>query len=80
MFSKYGDKFATASFDRTCNIWSTETGKLYGTLTGHKNAVFCLDFSRFSERELFATGSLDFTAKIWSSSGNEIWTFRDHKA
>jgi dynein assembly factor with WDR repeat domains 1 len=48
MFSKHGDKFATASFDRTCNIWDTATGKLSSTLSTHKNAVFCLDFSRFS--------------------------------
>jgi dynein assembly factor with WDR repeat domains 1 len=48
MFSKHGDKFATASFDRTCNIWDTTTGKLCSSLSGHKNAVFCLDFSRFS--------------------------------
>lgn len=70
MFSKYGDKFATASYDRTCKIWSTDSGNLLSTLTGHRNAVFCLDFSRFSDRELIATGSLDHTAKIWTSKGN----------
>jgi len=48
MFSKYGDKFITASYDRTCNIWNTKTGKLLSTLSGHRNAVFCIDFSRFS--------------------------------
>lgn len=50
MFSKYGDKFVTASFDRTCNIWDFETGKIQYTLMGHKNAVFSLDFSRFSPK------------------------------
>ena len=69
MFSKYGDKFITASYDRTCNIWNTESGKLISTLSGHRNAVFCLDFSRFSDRELIATGSLDHSIKVWSNSG-----------
>lgn len=23
MFNKYGDKFLTASYDRTCKLWST---------------------------------------------------------
>lgn len=70
MFNRFGDKFITASYDRTCNLWATSSGKLLATLTGHRNAVFCLDFSRFSDRELIATGSLDHTAKIWNSSGH----------
>ena len=80
MFSKYGDKFITASYDRLCHIWNTESGKLLSTLSGHRNAVFCLDFSRFSERELVATGSLDWNIKVWSCSGTELLTFKDHKA
>ena len=48
MFNKYGNKFATASYDRTCRIWDTQTGSLITTLSGHKNAVFSIDFSRFS--------------------------------
>ena len=69
VFNKYGDKFATASYDRTCRIWDTKSGHLLASLSGHRNAVFCLDFSRFSEKGLIATGSLDHHIKIWTSSG-----------
>lgn len=79
MFNRYGDKFATASYDRTCRIWNTSTGDLVSSLSGHRNAVFCLDFSRFSDHELIATGSLDHHIKIWTSSGTEFWHFREHK-
>lgn len=47
-FNKYGDKFATASYDRTCRIWDSSSGSLLTSIKGHRNAVFCLDFSRFS--------------------------------
>ena len=50
MFNKYGNKFATASYDRNCRIWDTQTGSLITTLSGHKNAVFSIDFSRFSSQ------------------------------
>ena len=78
-FNKYGEKFATASYDRTCRIWDTDSGKLLSTLSGHRNAVFCLDFSRFSEKELIATGSLDHGVRVWSSSGTEFWNLKEHK-
>lgn len=80
LFNRYGDKFVTASYDRTCNLWAAPSGKLLATLSGHRNAVFCLDFSRYSERELIATGSLDHTGKVWSSSGTELLSLKGHQA
>ena len=29
------DKIATGSFDKTCKLWSSETGKCFHTFTGH---------------------------------------------
>lgn len=60
-------------------IWETSTGKLLSSFTGHRNAVFCLDFSRFSDQEIVATGSLDHRVKVWSSSGAKLWSFKDHE-
>ena len=40
MLNIYGNKFATASFDRTCRIGDTQTGSVITTLSGHKNPVF----------------------------------------
>ena len=78
MFNKYGTKFSTSSYDRICRIWDTDTGSLLTTLKGHKNAVFCLDFSRFSEKEIVATGSLDFTARLWDSEGENLHILKGH--
>lgn len=37
---------ATGSYDRTCKVWSTETGEEKQCLTGHKNVVYCLVFDK----------------------------------
>jgi WD40 repeat protein len=38
-------RFITGSYDRTCKIWDTESGKLLHTLEGHKNAVYSMAFN-----------------------------------
>jgi len=78
-FSKYGNYFATSSYDRTCKIWDTNTGNLVNTLTGHRNAVFCIGFSHFSDNNLIATGSFDHTARLWGLNGKLLQTFSGHK-
>lgn len=44
-FDHYTHRFITGSYDRTCKIWQTETGKLLHTLEGHKNAVYSMAFN-----------------------------------
>ena len=57
MFAYFRDKIATASFDKTCKLWSSETGKCYHTFRGHTaeivrkieslpniNALWCLSW------------------------------------
>lgn len=66
-FNKNGDKFITGSYDRTCKIWDTHTGKELFSLEGHKNVVYSLSFNNpFGDR--VATGSFDKTAKIWDAN------------
>ncbi|XP_023210835.1 dynein assembly factor with WDR repeat domains 1-like isoform X1 [Centruroides sculpturatus] len=65
-FKKDGTKFITGSYDRTCKIWNTETGKLLNCLEGHTNAVFVLSFNN-PYCNIIATGSFDKTARIWNS-------------
>lgn len=77
-FSKYGEYFATSSYDRTCKIWDSATGNLLTTLTGHRKAVFCLNFSHFSDRNLIATGSFDHTARLWDLKGKMLQNFTGH--
>ena len=78
-FNKNGDKFITGSYDRTCQIWDTETGNLLHKLEGHKNAVYAMAFNvPYGDKIL--TGSFDTTAKLWdTNTGKLIYTFAGHK-
>ena len=42
---QFFSRFITGSYDRTCQIWDTETGNLLHKLEGHKNAVYALAFN-----------------------------------
>ena len=77
-FNKYGTKFITGSYDTTCKIWNTETGKIEHTLTGHKGIVYCVAFNN-PFGDLVFTGSFDNTCKIWSvESGECLSTLAGH--
>ena len=44
-FNKGGDRFITGSYDRTCKVWESATGKEVATLEGHKNVVYAISFN-----------------------------------
>lgn len=79
-FNKNGDKFLTGSYDRTCKIWDTMTGKEIATLEGHKNVVYAIAFNNpFGDKVI--TGSFDKTCKLWDTkTGENLHTFRGHDA
>ncbi|CAI4046475.1 hypothetical protein SKDZ_12G2550 [Saccharomyces kudriavzevii ZP591] len=56
--------FATASYDKTCKIWSLENGELEATLANHKRGLWDVSFCQYDK--LLATSSGDKTVKIWS--------------
>jgi dynein assembly factor with WDR repeat domains 1 len=69
----YGDKIATGSFDKTCKLWSTESGKCFHTFKGHNAEIVCLSFN--PQSTMLATGSMDNTAKLWDvETGRELCT------
>ncbi|KAF3824081.1 hypothetical protein GH733_008366 [Mirounga leonina] len=73
------DKIATGSFDKTCKLWSAETGKCYHTFRGHTAEIVCLSFN--PQSTLVATGSMDTTAKLWDiQNGEEVFTLTGHSA
>jgi dynein assembly factor with WDR repeat domains 1 len=39
-FNPQGTKILTASSDKTCKIWSAETGEEIQTLEGHDDEIF----------------------------------------
>ncbi|XP_033085861.1 dynein assembly factor with WDR repeat domains 1 isoform X4 [Trachypithecus francoisi] len=72
------DKIATGSFDKTCKLWSVETGKCYHTFRGHTAEIVCLSFN--PQSTLVATGSMDTTAKLWNiQNGEEVCTLRESR-
>lgn len=42
-FFLFSDKIATGSFDKTCKLWSTETGQCYHTFRGHSAEIVSSD-------------------------------------
>jgi WD40 repeat protein len=62
-FRPDGQRFATASDDRTVKLWDPETGQEVFTLRGHTRCVLCVAFSPDGQR--LVTGSIDRTAKVW---------------
>lgn len=62
-FSPDGTRIATASFDKTANLWDAQTGELLSCLRGHEDALIDAWFSR--DGEVLATVSMDKTAKLW---------------
>lgn len=78
-FNKSGEKFITASHDRTARVFESFTGSELLTLEGHKNVVIALAFNNpFGDRIM--TGSFDKTAKIWSSTSGEcLHTYSGHE-
>ncbi|KAJ3246813.1 oligosaccharyl transferase stt3 subunit [Chytriomyces hyalinus] len=77
-FNKAGDKFLTGSYDRTCKVFSSETGAELAKLSGHMNVVYAVAFNNpFGDKII--TGSFDRTAKLWSlETGKCFHTFRGH--
>ncbi|KAM0022415.1 putative transcription factor WD40-like family [Helianthus debilis subsp. tardiflorus] len=55
---------ASASLDSTVKLWDVSSGGLFGSLNGHREAVYCLAFS--PNGEYLATGSEDRLMNIWS--------------
>ena len=79
-FNKNGSNFLTGSYDQTCIIWDTFSGKKLQQLKGHNNVVYTVSFNLpFGDK--VATGSFDKTAKIWNvSNGQLLSTYEGHTA
>uniref|UniRef100_A0A674C658 Uncharacterized protein n=1 Tax=Salmo trutta TaxID=8032 RepID=A0A674C658_SALTR len=60
------DKIATGSFDKTCRMWSAETGTCFHTFqgdTGHSAEIISLSFNTVGDQ--LVTGSFDHTVSLW---------------
>jgi len=76
-FSRDGQYLASASYDNTVKLWTTQ-GKLVNTLTGHQGWVNHVTFS--PDGQYLASASLDNTVKLWTREGKLLHTFTDHQS
>ena len=58
-FNPQGSKILTASSDRSCKLWSADTGTLIQNLVGHEDEIFSCAFNY--EGDTIITGSKDNT-------------------
>lgn len=72
------DKFVVSvSQDKTGKVWKMKSGKLIGTLCGHKRGIWCAMFSPVDQ--CIVTGSSDSTIKLWALSDFTcVKTFEGH--
>ncbi|KAK6337054.1 hypothetical protein TWF718_009840 [Orbilia javanica] len=76
-FSPDSKMVASASSDKTIQIWDTATGTALQTLRGHTSWVNSVAFS--SDGKLIASASNDGTVRLWSvATGTALQTFRGH--
>ena len=62
-FNPQGNKIITASVDKTCRVWETDTGAEIQVLAGHEDDIFSCAFNY--EGDTIITGSKDNTCRIW---------------
>ena len=62
-FNPQGNKIITASSDKTCRVWNTDTGQEVQVLDGHEDEIFSCAFNY--EGDTIITGSKDNTCRIW---------------
>ncbi|KAH9580950.1 WD40 repeat [Trypanosoma melophagium] len=76
-FSPKGDRFCTASRDRSVRLWNTVTGGCSVMKGGHNGFVLSCDFSPRGNR--IVSSSDDRTIKVWNTTTcSKVYTLKGH--
>ena len=77
-FAPDGETVVSGGPDSTVKLWSTTSGKVLRTFTGHRGWVRAVAFSPNGRHVL--SGSNDKTAKLWDApTGQLVRTFAGHR-
>ena len=78
VWSPNDKRVASASSDRTVQVWdATSGGNLY-TYTGHGDSVYAVTWSPDGSR--IASASYDKTVQVWDAAGGNPFTYSGHSA
>lgn len=76
-YSPTGKYMATAGWDKTIKIWSTESGELIKSFRAHDGGVNCIAYSR--DGKMIISGARDNSVKIWDTAFNAKYSLFGHQ-
>jgi WD40 repeat protein/tRNA A-37 threonylcarbamoyl transferase component Bud32 len=77
-WSPDGKRIASASSDRTVQVWDAASGTTLYTYTGHADAVYAVAWSPDGGR--IASASFDKTVQVWDAEGGNPYTYSRHSS
>jgi WD40 repeat protein/tRNA A-37 threonylcarbamoyl transferase component Bud32 len=76
-WSPNGKRIASASFDKTIQVWDATTGGNVYTYRGHADGVIAVAWSPDGKR--IASAGFDKTIQVWdATTGGNVYTYRMH--
>jgi WD40 repeat protein len=77
-WSPNNKRIASASSDKTVQVWDAANGGNAYIYTGHSDSVYAAAWSPNGQR--IASGSYDTTVQVWDASGGHPFTYTGHTA